>query len=584
MIKVNYGLYLLKIISKKWGLYIAGLISFAVILITYFMMIKDAESKINFHNYDNALNLDEKILSGLNGNAMALPIVFISLIPFVVYLTWTVFVETNNSTELVVISRKISRPSMLLQRFVIAISILFLNSLLALIAFKVVSTKDNVLNDKDSTSWFVSMFFGYFIASICLMSITLLLSNFMKFISLFMTITAVSLVLPITTVILSSQKNIVTQERLTDDDWNYGVVNNGGISDIDFVEGESEIHEIYGADLKVQNYGAKNELKQTVYKQYSKWDSWMSIASIFNAFSKGKASTHVRDSWTETKSLDSICEFNDENSINIGGIKYMLDHSHMGNFLKKADESEGGGVTLDDSRSWKWNSIVSSGLEAKYSKIYPVYLSMIRNSTHQVQRIKNGRPWFNSMGVPIMETIVDESIPVSEIKNNYDSLVNFLNTNDTYANKYKSLPFIYQSVLINALMNAWTEKTMTMEQKFDQLISQMDEKYVFDNYDKSGFINAQIIDKMNKSRFVPTRMYPKSEKWNNLTQREIAISEKHSFRTKIFRNILASNMQVYEKHYNEEYKPGVSSQIIWLILLLLTIPLSAFIYIRKDLK
>ena len=552
-----------------------GLISFASILITYFVMIKDVETKNAFIIAESPMNLHEKILSGLNGNAMALVAVFVSLIPFVVYLTWIIFMETNNSTELVVISRKISRPSMLLQRFVIAISILFLNSLLALIGFAVVANRDNVLTSEDSISWMVSMFFGYFIASICLMSITLLLSNFMKLITLFMTVMAIFIALPVATVVLSSQKNVVTEWRIDDDERNIGAVSTADLKTPDFIRETNKVHEIYNGNIRKQDFGAVDPLEQTVYKKYSKWDSWMSIASVFNAFSKGKASTHIRDSWTETKTLDSICDFNSKNSINIGGVKYMLSYD-----LKKqsynSDDINNLSSSFWSGDFWLKRIILANSLKSKYENGMPIAFTTDARPVI--------RELITTAGVSRVSSLQGREIDLDLLKRNYDSIITLLKTNDLYATKYKNLSFVYQSVLIHSLIVTYEDIAIPITQRFDKVIDMIDDKYAFDTFGRFGFINAQIIDNSDNERFTPNKMYPNSTIWNGLMERELSVTRGREVQNKLFRNILVSDMPVYEKHYNEEYKPGTSSQIIWLILFLLTIPLSAFIYIRKDLK
>ena len=597
MAKVNYSFYLLKLISKKWGLLVTSLISLIAIVVIYSVAFKGAEKNYVSNELWGIKTFNQ---SALTQNPMTLAVVFITMIPFVVYLTWVIFVETNNSTELVLLSRNASRVSMIIQRYLMSILILFAQSLIAFIIFKVESLKDLTMSSSETNSWAVSMFFGYFIVSICIMSIALFLSNFMKFITLITTIIALSLAMPVATIVLSSNRNIVTFERLADDALNFSGINkkrpdNFGFTDeYEVIAREYEtdageqtrsykrIFIRYDADIDGQKFGAKTPMDKMFYQEYAKWDAWMGVSSIFNVFANGKAKNKLRDSWTEKKQVTNLIKFTDNNSIEIDGKRYMMTYpshglKYDGTAFQRADNEK-------FIAHYKEGTVLARMLNYRYSSSVFIndWIRKVLIPEKMVQEQRFGHSvWIKLQGKETKEEIHLEH--PENIATNYAEIINLLNTNDVYASKYKSLPFAYQATLLMALINAYDEVTMTAQEKFDAALNLLNEKVVVDNFDKFGFALAQIIDNANKDRFMPNKMYPESEKWNRLSKRSTYYSG-GSLADGKFRGIISSDMSYNEPHYNEEYESGNYIQIILLVFMLMTIPLSAFIYIRKDLK
>ena len=129
-----------------------GLISLIVIYLTYNMSINKTSKDFAEVFYKNDLTAIKNIPSPLTSRPITLIIVFLSMIPFVVYSTWTIFVSTDNSSELVILPRKTSRLSMIVQRFIINVIVLFLNSILALCVFAILGSRAMVMNTEQAVA------------------------------------------------------------------------------------------------------------------------------------------------------------------------------------------------------------------------------------------------------------------------------------------------------------------------------------------------------------------------------------------------------------------------------------------------
>ena len=507
-----------------------GLISLITIYLTYNMSINKTSEDFAEVFYKNDLTAMKDIPSPLTSRPITLIIVFLSMIPFVVYSTWTIFVSTDNSSELVILPRKTSRLSMIIQRFVINVIVLFLNSILALCVFAILGSRAMVMNAEQVVAWRNSMFFGYFIASVIISAITILLSNFFKLITTLITVLCISIAIPLTTIALTAKGEGVTLKRLSEDS-NTSLYGNYHADNFHWRPHMGGDGLVLSYDWKPErfNLGAMNPLKEGIYKEYSKWDSWMAISSIFNAFAKNGASARIKGSWTEQKTIGDVFDFNDSNSIEIGGVRYRKVY----------------GIDLDHfetTYNWKEDNL-------------------FRPSRFQAPQFPN---YFNSW-------------------------LELLKTNDSVASAYKKLPFAYQEFVTRKILGSFDDKTKTLEQKFNIFSSAIDVEEAFDSFSFSPFIAH--FDNENKERILPTKMYPDDVKWKEKQEYEIhkfIASKKYmsdSFiNNQLFRGVLASNAPAYVKHYNEEYHVGLGIKIIWLITLLSIIPLSAFIYIRKDMK
>ena len=502
-----------------------GLISLVVIYLTYNMSINKTSEDFAEVFYKNDLTAIKNIPSPLTSRPITLIIVFLSMIPFVVYSTWTIFVSSNKSSELVIIPRKTSRLSMLIQRFIVNTIILFLNSLLALCVFAILGSRALVMNSEQMIAWRNSMFFGYFIASVIISAITLLLSNFLKFITTLIVTLGVSIAFPLATIALTSEKEGVTLKRLSEDS-NANLDGSYQVGDFHWMEDDHDSVMTYNLKHETINLGAMKPLEEGFYKEYSKWDSWMAISSVFNAFGKDEASTYIKGSWTEEKTVADVIDFNDNNSIKIDGI---------------------------------W-----------YRKANPVYTGD------------------NALGWDMDSIFLKDHGPNLECSPSYfNSWLDLLKTNDSIANAYKKLPFVYQEFVTRKIIGSFGDATKTLAQKFYTFSNAIDVDEAFETFGFSQFIRH--FDNANKERFAPAKMYPDDVRWKERQKYEMhksLISREHNnFAYKqLFRGVLSSNMPAHAKHYNEEYHVEIGIKIIWLIILISIIPLSAFVYIRKDMK
>ena len=545
MTRVNYSFYLLKLISKKWGLVFASLISFLAIFLVYWLSIDQVSEEFKILIEQNP-DAKDNVPSGLTSKPICLAIVFISLIPFVVSLIWVIFKSEEDSTNLLIVSKSNSRVSIMIQKFMISVLILFVNSVFSLIVFYIVANKDKILTSSQEVEWIRSMFFGHFIASIIIASVSLLLLNFFKFITtLTMTLT-IGTALPIMTIVMAKDAIVPSNSRISSDleKWERPV--------IDYGESEPKIEASYfgrrafevGTIPKIEKryFGAAKALEPNLYNKYAKWDSWMAVSSIFNAFSADKSSTFIRNSWTEPKKLKELFEWNDKNSIEINGRRYMI--------AATADISDG---TPENTTNEGAYSIIS-------------YLDYNDPKTSQIIHFRRD---------------------VDALKLNYERLTQLLKNDDEYANKYRTLPFVSQMDLWDNFIKNADDSSVPIKQIFDDFVSKQTEKKIYDNISLNAFAIAKNFDQKNKSRFTPSSFTPSSFAWNALmyVENNQYFGNTSSYIVKKANKGILSSEDIYEeKHYNEPQKPGETLKLIWLIVLIATIPTSIALYIRKDLK
>ena len=556
MARLNYSFYLIKIISKKWGLLLTSLISLVAIYVTYKISMDKTTSDFGYLIHNNDVEAMKNMPSPLTSRPITLAVTFVSIIPFVLYSTWSILVSTNDSSQLVIISKKSTRLSMIIQRIIINIIVLFLNSLLALIVFHIISTKEIIMKPYEAASWRNSMFFGHFIASLILFSIALLLTNFFKFLTTLIIMLSIASAIPVTTISLTAGRETVTLKRLSEDSNMNILVNKESNQRSDFNWQNDlwwksrNLH--FNIDIGKMYIGAFSPKEEDVYKDYSKWDSWMAISSIFNAFVDGKSSINVKGSWTEKTDISNIIPFNEDNSIEIGNIRYIKVYEHNG-------------VRDDGHNTLSFDWILSQ----KWEKYH-----------YEQRKDALGNFVINPFtSLPYEDEIIDDTLDWPKFEANFNNLLSLLESDDDVALKYKNLSFAYQEYIMKKMLNSYKDIATNIKQRFNNFVDSIDFKEAFDSFGFSEFVQA--FDKSNKERYLPSSMYPNTREWKEAQEYEIL----HTGSTiDKFRSVVRSNLKVNQKHYNQEYNVGIAIKIIWLIILISMFPISIFIYIRKDFK
>lgn len=287
----------------------ASLISFVVIISVYQPALSEMNKngpRIQFYPETRS-----DFISGLISSNINLIIVFVSLIPFIVYLVWIIFKDKNDSSELIILTKDEPRISISLQKFVVAIAGLFINTSFLLFAFLILAGQDKIMFPSESYKWAASMFIGAFIVSILMLSIVVILSTFLKIIPLFFVTVSISIVMPMTSVVMLENNNLtpwLSVPQLKTQSQNRMYFNDNGI-----------------LQQKEISIGRGVELPSSLYKEkYHKYDSWTAIQSLFSIFSGDNNKNVPRGTWSDKKRLGELVDFNDSNSIKIGSRRYAL--------------------------------------------------------------------------------------------------------------------------------------------------------------------------------------------------------------------------------------------------------------------
>lgn len=311
MAKVSYSFYLLRVISKKWGLYAASLISFVVIILIYQSSIKEMNNTYKSNIINITSKSENTIISGLISSNISLIITYLSLVPFIVYLVWIVFKDKNDSSELIILTKDASRLSIILQKFFVSIMIIIINATIMIPAYFIVASKDVIMSSSESSKWAWSMFVGTIIVSIATLSIVIMLSMFLKLIPLFFLTMAISTVVPISSSIMLEKNN--------ETPW----------VEVVLAKGENNLYSFYNdhnGSLRHSaiHIGTNSPIADSEYeKNFHKYDSWTGIQHLFSLFSSENNKNMPRGSWSEEVKMSNIVDFNDSNSIQIGQKRFM---------------------------------------------------------------------------------------------------------------------------------------------------------------------------------------------------------------------------------------------------------------------
>lgn len=575
MSKLNYSFYLMKFISKKWGLYLSTLVSFSVIISIYIITIisveDDAKTLVGLD-----ANYATMIESGLVSKPLNLVIVFLSLIPFIVYLAYSIF-NSDNSTMLIIFTKQANRSVVIFQRIVIGLAVILMNSFIYWIAFAIVAQKDNVLSTSDSIKWSSSMFVGCFIASIFLFFLTLLIMNFAKILPTLLIVSGLACAFPIITLTLTADTKDIENEyisHLLDEDklntarvmtigpydeasdrlWDESraVHNSNVVSSPTIVD--HYFHFDYKASEHDYHLGAKRKIPKPKYVQYAKWDSWSAVTSIFNIWTHNKSGQRIRHTWTDTKKLKDIIPLDDKNSILIGDKRYL--------FFRPTYTTS---ANIWEEHSWAEHNFMHS----------------INHSNGQIVMSNEKIDSWDSQWQPQSSHTVDVEGAIA----NYNAFIQSLKTNDAIAHEYKGLSFAEQGALFELLISYYDDKTMQPENIFHSIKNRLDDVTSFKNYSLFGMINAFKIDNYNTGRFSPNKMFPDTYFWKQHVLDYEMFNQYTSFPSNHisqYKTMMTGDDEVFIPHYNEELNAGDYIMVVWLTLFVLIIPISIFAYSRKD--
>lgn len=551
---------------------ILSLFSLIIIAIVYLMAVNnqnDMYTKALENPNSNTEYYLSQLRTGLVSNPLDLALTFLSLVPFIVFTVWYIFKSSlEDGSELVVMSKRIKRWSIVLQRFMITLVIIFVHSLLSFLTLYLVSNKDLLVSSSERLNWSVSMFIGVLISSIAIAAIVIVFSFWLKFTTLFLTTFSVLSILPIISCVMVSQEPNVSPDTFNDY-YPYMEVDDKKPAHQTEGTGYNETHTLsYEATFRKELIYGHEPIKHYSYIDYAKNDSWAGVIKLFNIFNSNKTSLQPRGSWTDEYNIQEVINANPDSLIDIDGTKYIYNDN---DFEHKDYQRKDGEHVVKTYGLDKW---------------------LLRDEDYD-----------DPFGLGI-SGILSKEINVQNTLKNVDEFVKLLENNDSIARKYRKLSFAAQQCMFKEIYFNYRDllkQPLTMfNEMYDKFYLSSDaSKNVYDklidnqpayafrqkqtpdghNYlmsinsmaKENGFYDAKRLLHSNEGRYMPSSLSPDDNVWHSMIEINGHPQKLNSL-----------DKKVYKPHIKEELEVNTWVGIFWLILFLSFIPLSGYLYNRKD--